>query len=397
MAETLTEPTASSSQIDAADPAAESSTLETLVGAWDKPAADPLPEGDKAPDKAEPKTEPKAEPKPDPKPEVKTDKPDGKPAPKLFQAHEALKKTVKTIEAERDQLKTRLAELEARKPEGPDTKEYESLKSERERLAAELRESAFERSDEYRKQFVEARNTLYKEAVADIASLTVTTRRHNSETGEEMIDERPATEADFRRIYFLPPREQDKAIAEMFGPSQARVHRHLDELARNDRESRVALQRAREDSEGRSKKMQEQSKQMQETYEKSVKASHQELQTKWPHLFKLPDVDGDKADKELAEAHQSGLDLVASFKSQAGKLSVEDAAAHSAVIEARAGWFPRGQIELRRANEKIKALEARLKGREASDPGAGGDSKPAGGATDEADNIEGMAKVWDKR
>ncbi|MGV1047667.1 MAG: hypothetical protein ACOYD4_03960 [Solirubrobacterales bacterium] len=398
MIEAPAAPQATEQQSPAPESGSDKSTLESLVGDWDK---SPTPEADGAglpasgekpkADAAKPEGKPDAE-----KPAAEKPAAEVKPPPqKLFQAHEALKKSHKTIEQERDQLRTQVAELSKAKAEGADPKEIETLRKELETTKAELRESAYERSAEYRQQYVEKRTALYKEAVEEITALTVTVKGTDV-NGDEVESERPATEADFRRLYFMSPRDQDKAIAEMFGPSAARVHAHLNELARNGREASVALQKAREDADGRSRKTQEQATLTQKNYEKAVKESAENLQTKWPQWFKVPPTEGENADKELAEAHTGGINLVQEFKAKAGSLSVEDAAAYSAVIEARAGSWPKLVVELRRANEKIKAYEARLKGKEASDPGAGGGTKPAGEGAPEENDIEGMAKAWDK-
>lgn len=359
-----------------------------MVGDWDKPpVAKPTPKPGEKPEPKPGDAKEPAAPKKEPE--------GGKPPPKLFEAHEALKKSSKALEQERDSLKQQITDLQSKRPDGVDTKELESLRKDLETTRAELREAAYERSDAFKKEFVEVRDRIYQNAVQDLKGLTVTERAIDPDTDLETTKERPATEEDFRRIYFLPPREQDKAITEMFGHSAHRVWSHLNALRDIKERADLAIKNERENGDVRQKQSLDANKKMQQQYEQTVKSALEELETKWPDDFKLPPIEGDNADKELAEAHQAGKALLETFQKEGHNMSVEDRAAYAAVITARAGAFPRLKTVIARLQEENKSLKARIEKEEAADPGAGGTTPGVKRGEQKPVGIDGLSAAFD--
>ncbi len=374
--------------------AGEPTLTERLMADFDKPTD---PKEGKEPTKptAKPeakKPEEKVAPKPGEK-KVEAKPETGKVQPKLYEAHEALKKSMKELETKHQQMAQEYEASKAKAASVIDPKEIEAMKQERERLAAELREVAYERSDDYKRDYVQRGQALYDEALAEVKQLSV--RHEDAETGE--VTERPATEEDFRHIYFLPPRDQDKALHEMFGPSATRVAAYLNDIRRVNRDAKLAIQKHREDATQRTTQAQQKQQEEIKAYEELKGQAVVDLETKWPEWFKVPVEEGEGADPELAKAHRVGYDLVDNFVKNGNKLPIEDQAATSAVIRARAAAFPRFVVQMRRMEKELKELRDRVKTKERSDPGAGkgqGGGAPASG-DDRPKSIDAAVSVFD--
>lgn len=294
-----------------------------------------------------------------------------KPTPKLYQAHRALQKRVESeLEPELARLRKENEELKGRKPEAPEMKEFETVKQERERLAKELAETAYERSDDFRRDFLDPRKAIYDTAVREMQSLSIRFPAGKDDEGNVVFKERPATEQDFRTIYFLPPAQQDRAINEWFGPSAHRVHHYIAEMARNQREADLAIRRHSETYQTKMKQTMEQQKAESQKFDTSLKSARGELESKWPQWFKTPAVDGDNADKELAAAHQGGIALVKDWVEKAPSLPTEEKAAYTAVVMSRAEAFPRLVLENERLRAELKTLKGTIQGKQSGDPGS---------------------------
>lgn len=381
-----------------ASAAQEPTTIEKLAADFDKlpPAEDSKP--DAVPEKPALKAKTDAAPKPADKPTEKTaEKPKtdaapkveaGKPAPKLYEAHEALKKRVSSeLEPELTRLKTENAELKVKAETPANSKELEEARKEVERLSGELREASFERSPEYKQQFLERRDAIYKEAVEEVSGLTVTLRKNNPETGEVETSERPATAQDFRAIYQLPPREQDRALVDMFGPSAPRVASYIADLRRNARDAEAAISKARESGATKERESAERTKAEEKKYQQSRDDAQKYLESQYPQWFKMAPVEGEGADKELAAAHQSGYDLVDTYVNKGPTLPIEDRAAYAATVRARAAAFPRLVLENRRLADELKTMKGRVTAKEDSDPGAGGEGGEKADERKAGDNV----------
>lgn len=347
----------------------------------EQPPKEATPKTDPAPAKREVQpakpTPPKETVKETPKIEDAT-----KPTPKLYESYKSLQKRVSAeLEPELQRLKKENEELKARKPEAPEMEEFKRIKEEREKYARDLAETAYERSDDYRRDHLEPRKALYDEAVNAIKSLSIRYVDGQDDEGKPIIKSRPATEADFRTIYFLPPAQQDRAITEWFGHSALRVSQYIGKMADAERAAQLAVQRHAETYTQKQKQQQEKMLAEKQQFDSMFKKAQGELEQKWPDYFKAPAADGDGADKELAEAYSKGKSIVEEYLTNAPELDAERRAAYTAVVVARASSWPALQLKNQRQSERIKELEAQVNKKNSGDPGTtigttGGDNAP---------------------
>lgn len=311
-------------------------------------------------------------------------------APEKFRkAHEESAKELEARDKKISEYEARIKAIESKKVETPaDTKLIEEYQGRIKALETDLAHSAYERSPEFKRNYVDKWNSTYKAAVAEISTLLA-----GEGSGDER-KERQANEADFRNILRLEPKDQGPAARRLFGDSADLVLTHRNELNRIKREGEEALGRARESHDTKSKEQELATKKQQETYENSKRAAEQELQTKWPQFF-----GDDPADEEVTKALQGGREFVRGAIAKMAEAPAEERAAYAAVIEARAAAYPRVVLEKKRADDKVAALEAELSKYRKSDPGAvtdvGGGGKPAEGS-EAGEGIEAMSKKFDQ-
>lgn len=381
----------------AAAPAAPAATPEAPTGiaammaqldadTVPKPATTTAPDPKATPDPKAPAADPKAKVEPAPEPEaVRWEK----APPRLRKAYEDRTKELETSNRKIAEFESKIKAIEGKKVETPaDTKLIEEYQGRIKALEQDLAQSSYERSPEFKRNYVEKWNSSYKTAVDEVKTLMV-----GEGVGDER-KERPATEADFRAILRMETKDQGPAARRLFGDSADVILTHRNDLRRIEREGQEALARAKETHETQSKEQQLASQKQQETYERSKQESENELRTKWPQFF-----GDDPADEEVNKALNGGREFVKNAIAKMPTASPEDRAAYAAVIEARAAAYPRIVLEKRRADEKVKALETELAKYRGSDPGAakvnGAAAKPGESGEEPAEGIKALASKFD--
>lgn len=392
-------PNAAASEPSAAPDSADQSdgpSLADLVSSFNKG-----PEADAAPDKPD---APDAAPKPDesdeaPKPDKPTADGKSKPSPKLYEAHKALQRRVATeYEPKLAQLQKEVEELRARKPEAPEMKEFQTVKQRNEELARKLAETDYAQGADYKRDFLDAREALLNEAKQGMAQLAVRYSDGVDDEGKPIIRERRAVAGDFERILELPAWQQDRAIQDWFGAHAYRVQQYISELNRNTREGKLAVERHGTERNVKMREASEKAFAEEQKYNQALAENRQELESKWPHWFKVPPADGDTGDKELAKAHQEGVDFVRSLIEEGPTMASGLKARKAALMVARAESWPRVVLESKRKDARIAELEAKVKARDGSDPGSGGSPTAGGGEpSSEPDDIDTLASKFNRR
>lgn len=344
---------------------------------------------------AAPAAEPKATPEPDAKPkaEPKSDPKRGPEKPRTFQPEKnADKPADKTVEkpAKEDagSLRKRLSEIS--NSESALRKEIESFKKQNQELSQrriitpeveqemeanrqqiatmrqQMAEVAYERSDEFKRQFRDPWDNSLKIAIAAAEQMPIL-----NEDGEVA---RQATPADFWKVASAPIGERARVARTLFGDNAIAVLSDIKDLERIKAASDHALRAHREDFTGKQKFEAERFQQQQRAYASQRDNARRELSEKYPDYF-----GASESDPESNEALKRGFEFVDNAAANGDKMPLEERAAYAEVVRARAAWFLRGHKELTRAKAKIDSLEAELTKLRGSDPGA----EPAGDARGE--------------
>lgn len=294
------------------------------------------------------------------------------PPKKLYEAHETLKKEHKSyrdkVEPELKTLREKVQQLETRKSDGPDIKAYEAAQARVKELEGELRESAYERSPEFRREFLDKRQVAYEDAVLEIGNLDVRIAGPVDEFGKPTYTERQATEQDFRKILAMQnPRDQDAAIDELFGRSASRVHSHLREMKRIERDGRLAIKRERDAGELRIKERTETEERTNGERTQATQAFREDFTKEWPDVF------GDSEDPKEQELIEKGRGLLKDWKAAPTNkaLTVKQRAETEALAEASIERFPMMWGRLSASQDENKALKEKLAKYESGDPGGG--------------------------
>lgn len=289
-------------------------------------------------------------------------------------------KTKRQYDEKIEGYEKRIKEIEAKPKEAPgDAKviqEYQKRISEmEERLSA----TDYRQSAEFKAKFVDRWTGEYQATVGEVKRLQLTLR--DAEGNET---HRPATEDDFQKIMRLPPGDQDKAVQELFGPYANRVFARIFRLQEIERASEEAVAVTAKDREVKAKEQQMADQKTSETYDRSYQAAVAELEKQWPEYFAPND-----KDPEGTAALQAGQSFVDKALEQikTGKLSVEDRAAYSAVIRARAAGFQRAEFDRKRFKTENESLKTELQKYRKTDPGALDEGKSGGPAPEAGDEI----------
>lgn len=325
----------------------------------DTPPAPPAP-GAKTP------TEPPKPPEPGEPPPL--ERFEGK-TPKVKELREAYERQ----SAEYKTLQTQLAEAQSKLKDVGDQKTTElldrikSLETERESMSKDLAFTNYERSPDYRKNFVEPITGAFQNAYADIEEMTVT----DPQSGEE----RQATAEDFNKLVRVPIKEATKLAGDWFGPLAQQILTHRSEVVRLDRKRVSALDDYKKNS---AKYEQEhktraaaQSAQQRQTWD----TANREIAEKYPDYFK-PDENDPKGNDLL----QKGFSYFDAAMSPNSTLTGEQRTRLLAAMRHKAASFDRVALKLNAAHKKISELEAALAEFDESTPG-GEVKTPASGAT----------------
>lgn len=202
---------------------------------------DPEPPKPEAP-KAEPKAEPdKVEPKPDAKPEAKkpVEGTPEKPTDDLptFRTNQELRKWAKERHAAATAAEQKLTGMEAEltklKSVVPKSQaDSEALSQEiakaKERITQQeqlIEMQAFEHSEKYQKEYVEPYYEAKTRAEKDMPQFSISekTGEIDPTTEQPIIKKRPATAADFQKIYGAPNEQVREMARAMFGEDAAEV------------------------------------------------------------------------------------------------------------------------------------------------------------------------------
>lgn len=342
------------SEVTAAAAAPEGKTAEPPPKTTETPKADPAkaPEAKAAPAATPPKTATEKTPATPPKEDGGT----------LRRKLEDALKSEKSRLSEIESLKRQNEELSKKRFVTPEMeKEIEDNKKQIAEYRKQIAEAAYERSDDFKKRFIEPWESLKTDTLKKVEQLVVT----NAETGES----RRATAEDFMRVAAAPFSERAAVAEQLFGKNALLVLTRLDKLESITEASNQAIREHREQYDAKqreeSTKFQESQKQMATLREQA----RTELVQKYPQVF-----GDDPDDPESNEAMKKGYEFLDNVTSQAEQMPPEDQAAVAEVVRARAAWFPRGYRQLTKAQERIKTLEAELAKYRASDPGS--ETKP---------------------
>jgi hypothetical protein len=373
----------------AAGPAAPPSAPpgdKAVAAAKDSAAPTPPNPADKPQDAPKPADKPAATP---PKPESKTDgEPDWSKAPpkwyKIYEEHKSKTgETIKSLESKIKQLETKPFEQagDAAKLQSLE-KQLEELRNESTSAKKELAKLDFTKSDEYRVNFVDKANTIYKEAVAHVQQLRVT----------ENDTERAATQADFDYIRSLPLAARRKAANQMFGEDAADVLDFVRNIDVIKRDAALAVERHAETFEKSRAERESMSKREKEQFDSVYKSSLDNIRKneKWGKWFSE-----NPEDPEATQLLNDGFSEIESITSKLDTLPLDQQAAYAAVFKARAAAFPRMLMEYNRLAAQRDALQQELEQIRATDPGA----KPKAGAPPTAEapkGIAGSAAVFDQ-
>jgi len=353
----------------------------------EKPAAkaEPAPPTKPAPKPPEAKVAPKPEPKPT----------DTKPAPQdnvaqLRQRKDALEKYEKQAKAEIAKLQEENRTLAGKKYVTPEIEqEIADNKAEVARLKAQVAESAFEHSDEFKSRYVEPWQRTLQSVLAMVDQMATP-----DQTEEGGPQSRKTTSADLQRVMAAPVSEQAEMAQKIFGQHNAlRVLTQIDKLNDMKQQAEASIKSHHAEMGAKQKQMEEWQRTEIQKYTTLRDQNRKELVEKYPQFF-----GPDEADPEASEALTKGFEFVDRAAEKAEDLSVDERAAYSEVIRAKAAWFPKGHLLIKRKDEKIAALEEELSKYRGSDPGS---EKEKGRTEPKKENemgigLDGMAAAFDK-
>lgn len=352
------------------------SPLDELSGMFEPPKEKPAltekpgkpAEKPQEPAELAPETEEKTPEKPAEKP-VKPTKPVQKSSVEgLREAYETSKRRVKELESELTSIK----ETHAKADVGELQTQLEAANKRAEAAETELKYTRYEKSDEYKKKYVEPLTRAFHKAYGDVVQLTLTDGDGN---------ERPATKEDFDGILRMPL-GQAKMEAKKFGEFAEEVMAHRRKILELHEEAGRAIEEYRTQGSEREKSMSAQQAATQQRAAKLFGQLNEQARKKNPDWF--TPVEGDEEGNKLL---QWGYGLADKLFGDQSKLSEgERVALHSAAYNQLAG-FGRMALRVKKLTEQVKELETKLEQYEESEPSGGGRKpKPAGAPAGGRDN-----------
>lgn len=344
-------------------------------------------------DDAKPKEAPKAPEKPvetpkvkEPEKPVETPKTEEKPirpvkAADLRGAYEGLKKKVaEEYQPTIQRLEAKLKELEAAHKDDPANKQrLEAAQKRVEELESEIKFVNYKKSSEFKDKYEKPYQEAWDIAVRQISQLQVST-----EGGEP----RAATASDILALANLPLGELDAKAEELFGRSAPRVIRHIEKIRELSDAQHKALEEAQKSAGDREKQLTEQQQQAKQQVIKLWQGANDELAKKYPAWFSKDEADAEgntllEKGFSLADLHFVGpADLTPdqvellppafrdALKAR-GSLTVQERVRLDALLRNKIASHDRLAMRLKKANGRIKELEASLKQYEESEPPAG--------------------------
>ena len=356
--------------------------------------------------------------KPDDKPEDKPEaKPDDKPADKpgeikptkaadLRAAYDGLKKKVKEeLDPEIQRLRSRVTELESRKPEesAPIIEKLKALEARNAELEKHIEYIDFSESKEFKTKYADPYNEAWQDAVSEFKELTVRERDGEDEADDPKYATRVADENDLLKLANMRLSDMDAAATEMFGPSAARAIGHVQQLRKLYAAKQKALDEAKNKAgEWKSQRTLEQQQKTQ-SIGKAWEEVNKALEAKFPKAFKADEADPD--DKAALTKGFAMADLMflgpkrltpdqvealpESFKAavKADKLTDEHRVQLHSIARLKAANHDRQVARVKKLTARVAELEKSLAEYEQSAP-------PAGNASQSDATI---TKSWDEQ
>lgn len=254
----------------------------------------------------------------------------------------ALQTRLEAAERRRDELETRISELD-----------FQSSK-------------AFE--DKYRKPYVQAWN----DAMADLKELSV--ELENGTT-------RAATQEDLLKLANLPLGEARKLAKQLFGDSADDMMAHRRKIIDLSNAQAAALENARTEAVERAKTMESDRRTNGEKMQGLWKEANSQISAKWPKMF--APVEGDQEGNDLLTKGTAMADRLFAPTEETAPKSPEEAVRLHALMRNKIANHDRLALWLKKARERIKELETNLAEYEGSNPNGGldGGGAPDGGAS----------------
>lgn len=290
----------------------------------------------------------------------------------LRTAHKEALKRERAWQAEQNSLKTKLTELETRsKTIDPEvtktlTAQIEAAEKRRAELEEQVKLLDYTKSSEFHDRHVKPIAKAYENAFSDLNEMVV-----QQEDGSL----RKATQADFQSIVQAPLHEAATKAKAMFGDLSNEVLAHRRQIVQLERSRREAMETAGKAGEESRQRAQVEQAQRTERFKSAFEAKRAEVENKHPDLFKPKDGDAERNDM-LAKGHKLFEALESSDLNDDQRVSI------AAQVRQRAAAFGAVLLELRRAEQRATAAEAKLKGYEVSAPSDGGRSASTGSPAD---------------
>lgn len=314
--------------------------------------------------------------------------------PHLRTAYLDQRKQLEALSKEAQSLRSEVGNLRASKPaEDPDREKLtETLQAREKRikdLEAEIHATAFERSDEYKNDYLQP----YVDAFLEGRRLTAGLDAQNDNGSS-----RPGTEKDFDEIMALANEKDAVARAkELFGDAATSVLIQRQEVLKQNRRRANALQKARDDADKNSQEKTALTNQQQADLKKQQQALKQKLTTQnAAHIESRPDLmkpaDGDDIAAKLLAQGEAVADLAFGLKPGTelenlpdrikemlvdGKLPLENLVELHSELWAKGRAYGHVVYLLKKAQARASELETELKDYRGSEPGVGGGRRGA--------------------
>ena len=264
-----------------------------------------------------------------------------------------------------------ITELNKRAVSESDWKSYQekqtALEKRNKDLEDEIRYVSYSKSTEFQEKFEKPYQDAWKRAMGELGELTMDDGNGNG---------RPLGAKDILSLVNMPLQKAREAAEQLFGPLANDVMQHRNEIRRLFNEQSNALQKAREEGEGRQKQMTEQAQRQHKEVEESVKqtwaSANESLLKDAKHSKHFMPVEGDQEGNqrlakgfELADRAFSENPFAPGLTKEQRQSIVE----RHAAVRNRCAAFGRLTYQLEKTNSRIAELESELKSYKDAEPG----------------------------
>lgn len=290
----------------------------------------------------------------------------------LRSAYSTLKKRVKDeFEPQIQTLQAKIKELEGQNP--PEVKtlqqRLESAEKRRDELETRIAELDFKSSKAFKDKYEQPYIDAWQDAISDLKELTV-----ELEDGST----RGATQEDLVKLANMPLGEARRVATAMFGASADDVMIHRRKILDLSNAQSKALADARTEAVERSKMSDVKRKSDLEQNNRLWAEANDAIVKKWPKMF--GQIEGDDEGNALLTKGEAMADRLFSPTDENRPKTIEEAVHLHAMIRNKVRNHDRLALWLKRAREKIKELETSLSEYQSSDPNGGLGGRPTGGA-----------------